>query len=452
VIGGVFDEALMGLPSRLLITSMKVHQRYFPIFEQGELTHHFAVVSNNPWGDVALIAQGNARVLRARFYDARFFLAEDQRVPLTAFSDQLVKMRWIKGLGSMAQKQARLAVLAPKIAALLGASDQAAADAGRAGGQCKADLVTQMVGEFSDLQGHMGRIYAAAAGERPEVAAAIEEHYRPKGASDAVPTAPASVALALADRLDTLAGCFGVGMVPKGSGDPQGLRRAAAGVLALLESGAARLPLADLFGQAVGVLHAQTVAEPEGFEAWAKRHGVGASSSAHEALVDELITFAVARFKASAVAAGATGDRVDAILAVTAPEPTLLRAKVAALERVAGTPAFEPILRTFKRVLNITATLGGTVEGAGERTDPAEHALGDALDAAAAAVAQASASLDFDAVLAAVVALEAPVAQFFEAVMVDDPDPQKKAARVGLLLRAATLFRTFADFTRVSTR
>jgi glycyl-tRNA synthetase beta chain len=462
VMEGAFDEELLDLPPRLLVTSMKVHQRYFPIFESGLLTNRFAIVSNNPWADAALVAEGNARVLRARFHDARFFLAEDRKRPLDAFTAALSKMRWINGLGTMADKQVRVSALAPALVVrLAGEAEEVAAlagIAGRAGMLCKADLATQMVGEFPELQGHMGRLYAAHAGEGDAVARAIEDHYRPAFAGDAVPTALPSVALALADRLDTLVGCFGIGMVPKGSGDPQGLRRAAAGVLALLQDNGLRVPLPDLFRRAIEVFQFTLVDSvlPRGdrlaFDAWIAARGEGPHARDMDALVDELVAFTVARFKAAAVADGATADRVDAVLAVSEADPILLRARLDALERVAGTDAFAPILNTFKRVLNISAGQHAPAPDPSSMTEPAERDLAHAVAAARDEVSRASARLDFDAALAAMLRLEQPIAAFFDAVLVDDPDPARKAVRVGLLLEVASLFHTVADFTRVSSR
>ena len=174
---GQFDPELLALPNRLLVQSMKEHQRYFPVFRDGALDHHFVVISNNPWGDADPIAAGNAAVIHARFDDARFFLAEDRKVRLEERGAALAGMRWIRGLGTMADKAARVSTLAEGIAGSVGADP---AVARRAGALCKADLVTLMVGEFPELQGHMGRLYAEGQGERTEVAMAIEEAWHPE--------------------------------------------------------------------------------------------------------------------------------------------------------------------------------------------------------------------------------------------------------------------------------
>jgi len=446
---GAFDEALLDLPPRLLVQSMKSHQRYFPVHRAGELTQHFVVIANNPWGDTALIAEGNARVLRARFHDARFFYTEDLEETLEAHGRQLERMQWIRGLGSMADKQARIADLAEDLAAFTGADPAAAR---RASALCKSDLTTQMVGEFPDLQGHMGRLYATAQGEPPAVAHAIEEHYLPRFSGDATAASDAGAAVALADRLDTLVGCFGVGITPTGGGDPQGLRRAASGLLAILEARGLRVDLHDLFRRALATFQHSARHGAERFGRWSKVRGIEDEPRDPHALVDDLVQFTLTRFKAAAVAGGASADRVDAVIEVGDPDPVVLSHKLAALEAIAGTDEFETVLVTFKRVLNITRGQVFPAPDPAILAELAEKALADAIARARSSVSEAAAALDFDGALAAMLGLQAPVADFFDAVLVDDPDPAVKARRMGLLLEAASEFRTLADFRRISTR
>ncbi|MBN2798807.1 MAG: glycine--tRNA ligase subunit beta [Deltaproteobacteria bacterium] len=442
-----FDEVLLHLPPRLLVESMTVHQRYFPVFRQGALTHHFAVISNNPWGNEALIAEGNARVLRARFHDARFFFAEDRKKRLEQHGAGLARMRWIKGLGTMADKQLRVSALAERMAALTGADPALAA---RAGALCKSDLLAQMVGEFAELQGHMGRLYAAEQGEDPAVAAAIEEHYLPAGGDDDVAPSPVGAAVALADRLDTLVGCFGVGMVPKGGGDPQGLRRAALGVIRTLVGHGLRAELSELFGLAVDTFHHAAAAGQ--YEGWTAARGTGEAPSGRDELVGALVGFAQARFKANATGKGVSADVVDAVLAATSADPVVLTAKLDAMASITGTPTFKPMMHTFKRVLNITKGAEAPVPSPDQLGDPAELALHQAVERVEAQLLAAAESLDYLGAIALVAELEAPVAAFFDAVLVDAEDPAVKAVRVGLLLRVGRLFLAIADFTLISTR
>jgi glycyl-tRNA synthetase beta chain len=446
---GEFDRVLLELPPRLLVQTMKHHQRYFPIRVQGKLTHRFVAISNNPWADEGHVAAGNARVLKARFDDARFFFADDNETPLAKHGDQLARMRWIRGLGTMASRQDRVAALARELAPTVGA-DPAIAE--RAGALSKCDLVTKMVGEFPELQGHMGRLYAAAQGEPEAVAVAIEEQYSPRGAGDAVATTPAGAALALAERLDTLVGCFAIGIVPTSSGDPQGLRRAVAGVLATLIQHRIRIDLGHLFATALRVTHESIRRRPEGFDEWIKRRGVGGAPNGGDEVVAQLVEFALGRFKASEVAEGLTADLVDAVLAASEPDPLVLHQKAVALGKLAGNPQFSSIMETFKRVLNITRGHHFPPPEPSALSHPAELALAEAASATERAVATAVERLRFGDALDAMLGVQAPVAALFDAVMVDSPDPDEKAARIGLLLRVARTFLQVADFSRISTR
>jgi len=446
---GAFDEDLLVLPPRLLVQAMETHQRYFPVHRNGQLTNRFVVISNNPWGDGAVVAEGNARVLRARFHDARFFFTEDKKLRLEEHGRELERMHWIRGLGTMADKQLRVATLSRALSSLVGADSGAA---GRAGLLCKSDLTTQMVGEFPELQGHMGRLYALGQGESEAVAIAIEEHYQPRFSGDDPPATAAGAAVALADRLDTLVGCFGVGMVPSGSGDPQGLRRAASGVLAILERHRIRTDLRELFRAALLGFHAFACEADGRFDRWAEAHGKWASPGGEDALLHDLVDFTLTRFKAAAVANGATPDLVDAVVEVTEPDPMVLGEKVDALRALARSDQFEAILQTFKRVLNISRDADADPPSRGTLQDPAERALAEALDALRTRIAEATAALDFEGALRHMLELREPVATFFEAVLVEDPDPEVKARRMGLLVEAASVFRTMADFSRISTR
>lgn len=429
VVVGRFDEALLDLPDRLLEESMRVHQRTFPTWDGDTLSNVVLIVSNNPDGDGALIAEGNRRVLAARFLDARFFLGEDRKTPLAVHGEKLARMQWVRKLGTMAEKQARVAALAQALAPRVGGDPQQAA---LAGALCKADLCSQMVGEFPKLQGHMGRIYATAEGLDPVVCQAIEDHYLPRHAADALPTSGAGVAVALADRLDTLAGCFRIGLVPKGSNDPQALRRAAIGLLLLVLGRADDASLGELFDDAMAPL--------------ASVPGVPAAEAR-----DGLVAFVLGRQRALLQAAGHRTDLIDAVLAVGGDRPQRIQSAVEALSRVAGTPEFGELMVAFKRVLNISRDHQDTASDRAFYADPAEHALADGADAAQAAVAEAVAGLDFDAALAQALALKPVIDGFFDAVMVNADDPDLRSARLGLVRRVADLFMGVADFRRIAT-
>jgi glycyl-tRNA synthetase beta chain len=423
-----FDEELLALPPRLLVETMKKNQRTFPLLRDGRLTNRFAVITNNPWGDGENIAKGNAAVVRARFDDARFFLKEDGRKRLEEHGLRLAQMRWIRDLGTVADKQQRTAALAALLAPIVGADLQVVA---RAGALAKCDLATQLVGEFPTLQGHVGKLYALAQGEPEAAAVAIEEAWMPRGADDRVAATPAGRALALADRLDTLVACFGIGLVPTGGGDPQGLRRAAHGVLRTLIEHGTRADLRVLAAAARRVLDESALPNPPA------------------SVVDDVVEFVLTRFKATR---DVTGDLVDAVVAASPPDPVVLDAKVRALAALAGHAEFRAIMTTFKRVLNITRDQQAPPPSAAQCTHEAERTLLRAVDQVEGKVAEAVAALDFPRALDHVLVLRGPVADLFDAVLVDAPDPAERAVRMGLLSRVARIFLTVADFGRISTR
>ena len=444
---GTFDPALLDLPPRLLVETMRHHQRYVPVSIDGRLTNRFIAVANAPWGDDALMAAGFAAVLRARFDDARFFYAEDRKQRLEERSSSLERMVWIRGLGTMSDKGVRVAALAARLAATVGADPATAA---RAGALCKLDLVTQMVNEFPELQGHMGRLYAAHQGESQDVAVAVEEHLWPRFAGDASPSTRAGLAVALADRLDTLAGTFGIGMVPKGN-DPQGLRRAALGVVVGLVRSGVRMSVPQAIEAAVDGLHASALASAgPAFDKWLAERGKDTVAKGRAALVQDIATFVAARHRSNVE--GLSGDLVDAAFAVGAADPVETEARVEALRRLAVDADFDATLQTFKRVANITKGVTLPPPDPAGFTEPSERALADAIAAVEREVREAVARLDYSAALARAVALRGPVADLFDAVLVDAPDPAVRAVRVGLLAQVASLFGQLADFSKVSTR
>lgn len=436
VVACAFDQSLLHLPPRLLVESMGVHQRVFPLFAEDALSHRFLAVSNHPFADTdpecaATIAAGNAKVLGARFHDARFFYAEDRKKPLAVHGEKLARMQWIRGGGTMADKGARVGAIAEELAPRLGASGAAAA---RAGGLSKADLATQMVGEFPELQGHVGRLLAAFDGEPPELSLAIEEHYLPRFSGDQLPSAALGLTVALADRLDTLTRTFALGLKPKGSADPLGLRRAAGGVVALL-------------------LHAGLRIELPGLLRGADRAGASASAGLAAAPVGalsdeqlaELVGFVMDRARAALTESHAT-DVVNAVFASRDHDVVALAARCAAMSALAADPAFEELKTTFKRVMNITKDHTTTAFDPAALVEPAELALaarfGEARDRARAC-AEAS---DFAGALHALVTLKGPVDAFFDAVLVMAPEPALREARLGLLSAIALEFRRIADF------
>jgi glycyl-tRNA synthetase beta chain len=298
-------------------------------------------------------------------------------------------------------------------------------------------------------------LYAEHQGEPHPVAIAIEEGWLPRFAGDAVAKWPAGLALALADRLDTLTGCFGIGMIPKGGGDPQGLRRSAIGIVNSLLGHRLDLDLGSLFAAAVAEFHAAVRNEPAEYQGWNKERGTGESAKDAEGLVAQLVGFAQARLSAQAVDEGAPADFVDAVIAADAEDarhPVRVTRKIAALRALSGTADFVPLLQMFKRVLNISRPHADARSRAVEAREPAELALLAAVDAAESRAAGPLAARDYERVLAELFVLRDPIARFFDDVLVDDPDADVRARRIGLLQRVGGLLSKVADFSRITTR
>jgi glycyl-tRNA synthetase beta chain len=422
-----FGEDLLQLPPHLLVESMKVHQRVFPLYVNGALDHHFLVISNQPYARqpeaAATISEGNQRVLTARFYDAKFFYAEDRKKALTDFRGRLEGMQWIRRGGTMAEKADRIAALAEKLAVLLGAAPAAAA---RAGLLCKYDLGTQMVGEFPKLQGHVGRLLAGFDGEDPAVAVAIEEHYFPRYQGDSLPGSALSRTVALADRLDSLAGCFSLGLRPKGSADPLGLRRATIGLLQILLDARANLSTGDLL--ALTALDDEQKADLAGFLT-ARLRGIFLEQYSDSAAGTEL---------------------VNAIMATGDDNPVALSARLEALSEVSTTPEFGPLKTTFKRVMGLIKDHDSADYDAAAMSEDAETALHTAFTAVRQTARQHAAAQDYRAALAALSSLKPAVDRLFDEVLVICDDLAVRGNRLSLLRAIGDEFRQIADFTQLS--
>ena len=461
---GRIDDTFMDLPPELMRTTMRVNQRYFAmVTPDGRAAPCFGVVANIAAtdGGAALVA-GNERVLRARLSDARFFWDQDRKQQLEDFLPKLDQVVFHAKLGTQGQRVARLERLARHIAPMVGADPGLAARAARL---AKADLASGMVGEFPELQGVMGRYYALTAGEDPQVAEAIGTQYRPLGPTDAVPTAPVAVAVALADKLDTLVGFFAADERPTGSGDPFALRRAALGVIRILREGALRIRLADLVGeaffgfpQAVGVSPApdfgMAVAQEKLNTGWQPAKG-----AAHPPMVAAfaagLVDFLAERLRVQLRAEGARHDVVAA--AFTAGEDDLVRllARADALKALVESETGTNLLAAYKRaqnILRIEEKKDGPHTGPvdpGLLSAPEEQALAAALDAAEPATQAALAAEDYSSAMSALAALRGPVDAFFDRVTVNDPDAQLRRNRLRLLTRLRTGMDAVADFSRI---
>jgi len=433
---GRIEASFMELPAEVLVTSMREHQKYLATRNaDGSLGDRFVFVANRETldGGAAVVA-GNERVLRARLWDAKFFWAKDREQPLEARLPQLSRMVFHAELGTLEAKVQRLVALAGFIAGLIPQGDRLAGE--RAALLAKCDLVTGMVGEFPELQGVMGGYYARHQGESDAVAQAVAEHYAPKGPDDLCPAAPVSVAVALADKIDTLTGFFAAGIRPTGSKDPFALRRAALGVIRLIVENRLRLPLLEVFAQAHGL------------------YGERFSGVEAAALGQELLSFFIDRLQ---VQQRAQGVRHDLILAVVARggDDDLVRilARVAALQDFLATEDGANLLAAWRRATNIVrieekkdrASHAGR-PAADLLVDPAERTLAAGLDAAGKEIDSALAVEDYGRAMAALAALRPVLDQFFDKVLVNVDDAALRRNRLFLLSTIQAALSAVADF------
>jgi len=433
-----FDASYLELPQEVLISSMRSHQRYFAMVDaDGKLVNSCAVVYNTPVRDPAVVAAGNLRVLKARLDDARFFWDQDLRVPLETYVDKLGEVVWLKQIGTVKERCARLSLTAAHIAERIGASETTVEAARRAGFLAKADLVTGLVNEFTDLQGVMGRAYALKAGESAEVATAIYEQYLPRGAADELPTTDAGASLALAEKLDALVGCFGIGLVPTSAADPYALRRAALGVIRVVQSRGYSVSLQALIQVAAD---SYETLDP------------GKLKVTGTELQAQVLDFIGTRLKHQ-LALVHPADVVEAVLAVGLNDVLSVTDRVEALAKLRNEPDFEPLAQGFKRVVNILRKQAGDAEGepnVAKLVEPAEKALYEAYQSAQTAMAGALKARDWDGACQTLIGLKGPVDGFFDGVMVMVDDEDLKKNRLALLFGLEKLFKNVADISAIS--
>ncbi len=438
LLGGI-ESAFMTLPQEVLVTSMRQHQRYLALEDhQGRLAPRFVMVANLEArdGGAALVA-GNERVLRARLWDAKFFWDQDRKRTLASRVPELEGVVFHARLGSLGAKTLRLQALAPWLAHCIAGAN--AEHAARAATLCKADLVTGMVGEFPELQGVMGRYYAEHEGEGEEVANAIAEHYAPLGPSDACPTAAESIAVALADKLDTLAGFFAIGDKPTGSKDPFALRRAALGVIRLILENRLRLPLREAFGQAL------------------TGYAEHLPHIAHDAVTSELLDFFADRLKVHLRSAGARHDLISAVFAAGQDDDFIrLLDKVDALRAFLATDDGANLLIALRRagnIVRIEEKRDGRSYGGQPDTDQLEAGEETALFARLQTVSQAiEDALEreaFTGAMTALAELRRPVDAFFDHVTVNAEQAALRENRLRLLSQIRAALAAVADFSLI---
>lgn len=455
VLMGAIEDRFLALPPEVLQTSMREHQKFLSARNPatGRIEAYVVVANRETTDGGAAILAGNARVLAARLSDAAFFWGNDLATPLGDMAAKLDAVTFHNKLGTVGERVSRIAGLARELAPMVGADPELAERAARL---AKADLASSMVYEFPELQGVMGRYYAERAGEYPTVAAAAQEHYAPLGPSDAAPTAPVSVAVALADKIDTLTGFWAIGEKPTGSGDPFALRRAALGVIRIVQETGIRLGLRLLF-----VAHLDTV--NKSVDAARLRLALEDEATtpppapSAELVAADLAAFFHDRLKVYLRDKGVRHDVIDACLAMPGNDDlTLVTRRAEALAAFLKTEDGANLLQGFKRANNIL-TAEEKKDGVEYSLDPdpqfaetaSEKALFGALDRAEAAIAPALAAEDFAAAMTALASLRAPIDAFFEETVVNAPSPLVRRNRLCLLNRIRAVMARVAAFSVV---
>jgi glycyl-tRNA synthetase beta chain len=435
VLFGSFDPSFLQIPQDVLITSMREHQRYFPVLdERGALQPYFVTVRNGDRTSIDQVAKGNEKVLRARLSDAKFFYQEDQKV---AISDALAKLETVlyhEELGTTADKVRRIRLLADRIAGCLAVSSDTAADIARAADICKFDLVTQMVYEFPELQGTMGEDYARKAGEREAVAQAVNEHYQPRFAGDRAPSSIVGAVISLADKLDTIAGCFSIGIIPTGSQDPYALRRQAAGIVQIVLAHELPVSLGQLFDLSLDVHEARGL----------KRN--------RDEIRKEMYEFFALRVRNVLTDQGIRYDVSDAVMAAGFDRLSLTVARASALTAAVNGESrdeFKSVVDAFNRVSNLASKAAGIVVEPKLFADEAERNLYQAWQETHGTFANALEAGQAAEALLRLSGLKSSVNAYFDAVMVMADDEAVRNNRLATLSAIAGDIARIADFSKL---
>ncbi|HXY53480.1 MAG TPA: glycine--tRNA ligase subunit beta [Nitrospirota bacterium] len=424
---GSFSKEYLRVPKEVLITAMREHQRYFSVAaSDGDLLPCFITISNTRAEDMEVVRAGNERVLAARLSDAAYFFDHDVKQPLADRVEGLKKVTYQEKLGTVYDKIERVKALSAYLAGHLDADKNVSE---RAAYLCKADLLTGIVGEFPKLQGVMGRQYALISGEDPRVAEAILEHYLPRYAGDKLPASPEGVCVGIADRIDSITGCFSAGLIPSGSEDPYGLRRQSVAILNILMERGLRLSLSDLISTACRQYRLK------------KKDAATVGSGT--------LDFFRQRLAGMLASEGLRSDIVDAALSVGFDDPLIGREKVRALDALRTSEDYQPLVTALKRAGNILPKeFTGTVKK-GLLKQEAEQGLYAAYMEIRDRVMEKTSKLDFRGALADIASLRRHVDAFFDTVMVMDKDAEVKNNRLALLAGITGLFSGIADFSRL---
>ena len=429
VYAGAFEPEFLDVPQECLILTMRTNQKYFPLFDRhGNLRREFLIVSNMRLDDPSAIVRGNERVVRPRLADAKFFFDQDRKTRLADRVARLSSVVYHNKLGTQLQRVERLQKLAAQIAKLIG-SDAGLAQ--HAAALAKADLLTDMVGEFPELQGIMGRYYALHDGEPVEVADAIEQHYRPRFAGDVLPDNPSAICVALADKLDTLVGIYGIGLIPTGDKDGFGLRRHALGVLRILIERKLPIGLDTLLQLA------------------ADRFAPNLLSST---VVGDLHGFILERLRGLLREQGYSANEVEAVLSQMPTRIDVVPARLAAVREFGALPEAASLASANKRIQNILKKSDGATAELDQAlmVDGAEKQLSDALMSAEPTIGADLAAGRYTGALKALAGLRGDVDAFFDQVLVNADDPKLRANRHALLKRLGTLMNQVADISKLA--
>ncbi len=441
VVAGTFENKYLALPDEVLITVMRNHQKYFAVVdEDGALLPCFITVNNTPARDMNLVARGNERVLRARLADAEFFYNTDLNEDINNWVDKLKGVLFQAQLGTMFEKMNRVRNMAEYIAGETSPDTDLKEKAGRAAYLCKADLITEMVGEFPDLQGIMGRVYVKVAGESEEVAMAIEEHYRPTHSGGTLPETQTGSVLSIADKMDTICGCFSAGLVPTGASDPYALRRQGIGIVQIMLKNLYTFSLKRLIEHGLSL------------------YGEKAEGKVKE-ITDSILDFLMHRISHMLSEQGYSKDVIQAVVSVSIDNIPDTWNRVRALENLKSRPDFEPLAIAFKRVVNIIKKEGYYDTDAAPLEvnvklfeDDSETGLYNANREIREKVRLNLIHSDYEKALQDIASLKEPVDNFFDSVMVMTEDMKIRENRLALLKNIAELFDNIADFSKIATK
>lgn len=428
---GSFEKKYLELPTEVLTTTMKEHQRYFPVFsEDGKIKPYFIVVANIVTDDMSIIVKGNERVLKARLKDAKFFFDEDKKVPLEEMVEKLKNVVFQEKLGTSFEKVERFRRIANWLAEKIVPHKKESVD--RCAYLCKADLESQMVYEFPELQGVMGREYAFIKGEDVEVANGIFEHYLPRFSGDKLPETDCGAIVGISDRIDTIAGYFGIGMAPTGSEDPYGLRRDALSIIQIILHKGYRINLSELIKLAVKGLEDKIDKDSEGLER-------------------EIIEFFRSRIYHYFVNEGFRYDIVEAVIDAGFDDIYDVKLRIDALTEISNEPEFDSLIKTFKRVVNIipddfeSTEVNETLFEKQEERD-----LFDKVLQIESEVIKNIGMEDYKTALKLILSIKDYVDRFFDSVLVMDKDVTKRNNRLAILNKIASLFKKIANLKKIA--